>query len=238
MKKMNTFTILVSVASFIGGAIFGGYAVSRKLTKEFSEWRETLEEENRELYKEQAQARKRLRETIEKYSDEADERLNVTKKSYSGHNLTNKKPDLDELSKKYQDDDFDEHFAEREHPEDDLPEDPDEDDEPYIYDGGQRDEEPCRPPFEISTEELEGEFADSELTSITFYQGDEMLLDERGELISDVAGLLGPLVADALATCTDDCIYVHNDAHDTNYEVVIDEGSSGYLESVMRKLEY
>ena len=145
---------------------------------------------------------------------------------------------MDELSKKYQDDDFDEHFAEREHPEDDLPEDPDEDDEPYIYDGGQRDEEPCRPPFEISTEELEGEFADSELTSITFYQGDEMLLDERGELISDVAGLLGPLVADALATCTDDCIYVHNDAHDTNYEVVIDEGSSGYLESVMRKLEY
>lgn len=233
MKRMNTFAILMSIASFVGGAIFGGYAVSRKLTKEFSEWRETLEEENRELYKEQAQARKKLRETIEKYSDEADERLNVTKKSQFSHNLTNKKPDLDELSKKYQDDDFDEHFAEREYPEDDEPEDI-----PYVYDGGERDEEPCRPPFEISTEELEGEFSDSELTSITFYQGDEMLLDERGELISDVAGLLGPLVADALATCTDDCIYVHNDAHDTNYEVVIDEGSSGYLESVMRKLEY
>lgn len=229
---MNTFSILVSIASFLGGAIVGGYLVNRKLTDEFAEWREKLELENENLHKEREKARKKLTETIEKYSEKAD----VTIKSQFSHNLTDIKPELDELSKKYSDPDFDEHFGDREYPEDD--EDID-DPESDFYDGGSREpDDPCRPPFEIDEKELEDEFSDSELTSITFYQGDEMLLDERGELISDVAGLLGPMVADALPTCTDEYIYVHNDAHDTNYEVIIDQGSSGYLDSFVRGLDY
>lgn len=229
---MNTFTVLVSIASFLGGAIAGGYLVNQKLTNEFAEWREKLESENKNLHEEREKARKKLTETIEKYSEKAD----VAIKSQFSHNLTDIKPELDELSKKYSDPDFDEHFGDREYPEDD--EDID-DTESDFYDGGSRDpDDPCRPPFEIDEKELEDEFSDSELTSITFYQGDEMLLDERGELISDVAGLLGPMVADALPTCTDEYIYVHNDAHDTNYEVIIDQGSSGYLDSFVRGLNY
>lgn len=229
---MNTLTILVSIASFFGGAIAGGYLVNRKLTNEFAEWRKKLQSENENLRKEREKARKKLTETIEKYSEKAD----VTIKSQFSHNLTDIKPELDELSKKYKDEDFDEHFGDREYPEDDDEvDDPDAD----FYDGGSR--EPYvlyRPPFEIDPDELESEFSDCELTSITFYQGDGMLLDERGELISDVAGLLGPMVADALPTCTDDYIYVHNDIHDTNYEVIIDQGSSGYLDSFVRGLDY
>ena len=229
---MNTFSILVSIASFLSGAIVGGYFVNRKLTDEFAEWREKLESENEKLHNEREKVRKKLTETVEKYSEKAD----VTIKSQFSHNLADKKPELNELSKKYRDADFDEHFADREYPEDDEDlDDPDAD----FYDGGSRDpDDPCRPPFEIDEKELEDEFSDSELTSITFYQGDEMLLDERGELISDIAGLLGSMVADALPTCTDDYIYVHNDAHDTNYEVIIDQGSSGYLDSFVRGLDY
>ena len=236
---MNTFSILVSIASFLSGAIVGGYFVNRKLTDEFAEWREKLESENEKLHNEREKVRKKLTETVEKYSEKAD----VTIKSQFSHNLADKKPELNELSKKYRDADFDEHFADREYPEDDEDlDDPDADlDDPDadFYDGGSRDpDDPCRPPFEIDEKELEDEFSDSELTSITFYQGDEMLLDERGELISDIAGLLGSMVADALPTCTDDYIYVHNDAHDTNYEVIIDQGSSGYLDSFVRGLDY
>ena len=236
---MNTFSILVSIASFLSGAIVGGYFVNRKLTDEFAEWREKLESENEKLHNEREKVRKKLTETVEKYSEKAD----VTIKSQFSHNLADKKPELNELSKKYRDADFDEHFADREYPEDDADlDDPDADlDDPDadFYDGGSRDpDDPCRPPFEIDEKELEDEFSDSELTSITFYQGDEMLLDERGELISDIAGLLGSMVADALPTCTDDYIYVHNDAHDTNYEVIIDQGSSGYLDSFVRGLDY
>ena len=261
---MNPVILVLSLgASFIGGTVFGGYLASRKLTKEFEEWRKVLEDDNKELHEERDRAKKRLKETIDRYSDETDARLretieetependiskpDVTKKSQSRHN-SGEKPNLKDLVEQYR--------VQVEHPEDDEEEvdDPfedisDEEDEEIeehniFYDGGNDykprgdEDDPYRPPFEISTEELEGEFSDSELTSITYFQGDQMLLDERNELITDVAGLLGALVADALPTCEDDCIYVHNDAHDTNYEVVIDQGSSGYLDSVMRKYRY
>lgn len=225
-------TILFSAISFVGGTILGGYLASRKLTRELSEWRETLEEENQSLRDEKAEIRKKLEGMVDKYAAEADARLAEDRSE-----LAKMKPDLEALSRKYRDADFDAHFAEREYP--DEVEDEDDDPDDGFYDGGNRPEGGVnRPPFEISPDELEGEFSDSELTTITFYQGDEMLLDDRGELISDVAGLLGSLVAEALPTCTDEYIYVHNDAHDTNYEVIITQESSGYLDTLVRGLDY
>ena len=73
-----------------------------------------LELKNENLHKEREKARKKLTETIEKYSEKAD----VTIKSQFSHNLTDIKPELGELSKKYSDPDFDEHFGDREYPED------------------------------------------------------------------------------------------------------------------------
>lgn len=118
------------------------------------------------------------------------------------------KPDLAALAKKYNDEDFSTHVSDRLSPSEDPP---------------------CREPFMVTTEELD-EYSDSEYSALTFYRGDSALVDERDEYISNVAELLGGEVAGMLSGCDADCIYVHNDAYDTNFEIVFDDGVYGIAE--------
>lgn len=208
---MNTTMILTSAAAFVAGSIFGGYVVSRKLSSDFEEWRKTLEEENKILHDEKTKAKKRLEETIEKYSVKAEDKIKKT----------GLRDALNDISEKFEDDDFDDHFSEREFPEDDE----------YF------DDFEYMPPFQIDEEEL-AEYSTSELTELTYYQGDQILLDDREELITDICDLLGESVADLLPNIESSLIYVHNSEHHTNYEVHISSDSSGYSDALLRELEY
>lgn len=118
------------------------------------------------------------------------------------------KPDLATLAKKYNDEDFSEHVSDRLSPSDDSP---------------------YREPFMVTTEELD-EYSDSEYSALTFYRGDSALVDEQDEYVYNVGELLGEKVAGMLSECEEDCIYVHNDAYDTNFEVVFDDGVYGIAE--------
>lgn len=207
---MNYTVVFTSAASFIAGAIIGGFLVSRKISGEFAEWREALERENKELFEERRAAKKKLEEVIDRYSQNADDNLRQNRKERIHH-----------ASMEFEDSDFDEHFAEREFPEEDEPSE-------FEY----------MPPFQISEKELMDDYSDSELTELRYYQGDQMLLDDRRELVTDIANLLGEPVAKSLPTIDEVLIYVHNPSHDTNYEVHIFEESSNYLDSLVRGLDY
>lgn len=207
---MNYTVVFASAASFIAGAIVGGFLVSRKLCGEFAEWREVLEKENKELFEERRATKKKLEEVIDRYSRNADDNLKQNQKERIHH-----------ASLEFEDPDFDEHFAEREFPEED-----------------ESSEFEYMPPFQISEEELSDDYSDSELTELRYYQGDQMLLDDRGELVMDIVNLLGKPVAESLPTIDEKLIYVHNPGQDTNYEVHIFEESSNYLDSLVRGLDY
>lgn len=190
-------TIAVGGACFIGGAIAGGYMVSKKLSDEFAKWRVSFEEENTLLHEERNRFKAKLEDTIERYS----------KESESNDTLREIKEKADKVSKEYNDVDFNEHFGAREYPEEDR--------------------EFYPPPFQISEDELEV-YADSELTELSYYQGDQTLLDDIGERIRNPEAILGEQVAEALLYTEDTLIYVHNAAQDTNYEVHVYYGDSVY----------
>lgn len=118
------------------------------------------------------------------------------------------KPDLAALAKKYKDEDFSEHVSDRISPSDDPP---------------------YKEPFMVTAEELD-EYQDSEYSALTYYRGDSALVDENDEYVYNVGELLGENVAKMLSECDEDCIYVHNDAYDTNFEVVFDNGVYGMAE--------
>lgn len=118
------------------------------------------------------------------------------------------KPDLAALAKKYKDEDFSEHVSDRISPSDDPP---------------------YKEPFMVTAEELD-EYQDSEYSALTYYRGDSALVDENDEYVYNVGELLGENVAKMLSECDEDCIYVHNDAYDTNFEVVFDDGVYGMAE--------
>ena len=109
------------------------------------------------------------------------------------------------LSKKYRDKDFDEHFSERVGPEDDIP---------------------LRDPFELSSEDFDiicGEIATEELR---FYQLDEVLTDVDDVMLDDPYEAVGDDMLDFLAQTKKDVIYIQNDALSTVYEITVEHNLS------------
>lgn len=117
-----------------------------------------------------------------------------------------KPPKIDyvQLSKQYRSESFDEHFADRAHPEDDEPE---EDIYPIDYET-----------FNQNLETYSWE-------RMTWYQAEDILVDEVGDIVYDENETLGQEAIDILGDTKDDIIYVMNETRSHMYEVTVDHNS-------------
>lgn len=75
-------------------------------------------------------------------------------------------------------------------------------------------------PYVISPDEY-GEFADYDTESLNYY-ADGVLVDDQGNIIDDVDGLIGEASLTTFGQYEDDSVHVRNDALKTDYEILSD----------------
>lgn len=82
--------------------------------------------------------------------------------------------------------------------------------------------------FEITSKEFQNDYAFCDGTTFVYYTEDDVLLDERDEVIdkSDIDLILGEYGMEKIRSTPESEIYFHNDTTDTNYEIIVEHGLS------------
>lgn len=96
--------------------------------------------------------------------------------------------------------------------------DEDPDDEPSMYSEKESDEEY---PFVITPDEF-GDVDEYDKISLTYYAGDEMLADEKDELVESIDSVVGLESLDHFGEYEDDSVFVRNDRLKCDYEILKD----------------
>ena len=88
-------------------------------------------------------------------------------------------------------------------------------------------------PYIVTTQEFFDEHEDYDTHSVTYYEDDRMLVDDRGTIISDIEGNLGPdyNLAFGLGSGEPHVVYIRNEQRTNDYEVLLEPGS--YTENVL-----
>lgn len=88
-------------------------------------------------------------------------------------------------------------------------------------------------PYIVTVQEFFDECDDYDTHSVTYYEDDRMLVDDRGSIISDVEGNLGPdyNLAFGLGSGEPHVVYIRNPRRTNDYEVLREPGS--YTEDVL-----
>ena len=88
-------------------------------------------------------------------------------------------------------------------------------------------------PYIVTTQEFFDEHDDYDTHSVTYYEDDRMLVDDRGTIISDIEGNLGPdyNLAFGLGSGEPHVVYIRNEQRTNDYEVLLEPGS--YTENVL-----
>lgn len=83
-------------------------------------------------------------------------------------------------------------------------------------------------PVVVSEEDIEdgGLYCESTVDELTYYRGDNTLIDCSYEVVGDVEDLVGKDVADILPTTSMDQIYVHNFKLDANFIITFSNETS------------
>lgn len=88
-------------------------------------------------------------------------------------------------------------------------------------------------PYIITTQEFFDEHDDYDSHTVTYYEDDRMLVDDRGSIIADLEGNLGPdyNLAFGLGSGEPHVVYIRNERRTNDYEVLREPGS--YTEDVL-----
>ena len=88
-------------------------------------------------------------------------------------------------------------------------------------------------PYIVTTQEFFDEHDDYDTPSVTDDEDDRMLVDDRGTIISDIEGNLGPdyNLAFGLGSGEPHVVYIRNEKRTNDYEVLLEPGS--YTENVL-----
>ena len=136
----------------------------------------------------------------------------IEKQEHLEKELAESQQKYQELSYKYQDDEFEKIAAESAYP---------------------TDEEDVKP-YEISEEEFEKDFNsdDCDSTSINYYVEDMVFTDEKDEKITEPEEFLGDDNIEMFHQMSlDDCrqvVYIRNPSHNTVYEIIVENEISYY----------
>ena len=196
--------VVYILIGFFVGAIVGGAVVSKRQEKEYVERLEDLSDENAGLKKELWKKRENVK------ADKAEP--NIVKE---------KKVDFVKLSKEYKSPEFDQHFADRAHPEDDLDNDDNFDD--IELDENER-------VYLISEKEYLDEVTKRGSDTLRYYQEDGVLTDSDGEPIRDQVGVIGVECMEEIEGTSRDELYVSNDNYDMVYLIHVDHSKSYYAD--------
>ena len=109
------------------------------------------------------------------------------------------------LSHQYKSDEFDEHFAERDHP----------------HDSGEGDEDPDDI-YLISKDQFQREVKYRADETITYYQQDGVLVNSVDQVIRDQEEVIGKEAMEKAESTEQDFLYVSNDVEDKIYEIVVE----------------
>ena len=189
-------SIVWPVLTFLVGGFLGGFVMVRVARKDYERRINELEYEN-------AYMGERLQISTSKNEQLLDQMGEIVDRTYEELKADN--ANYTKLSRKYKDDDFDRHFAERVGPEDDPP---------------------LRGPFAISEEDFDILGEETSTACLRFYQKDEVLTDEDDIILDDPEEAIGAEVIEALSDTDEDMMFVQNDMHGVIYEIAVEHGLS------------
>lgn len=137
------------------------------------------------------------------------------------------KDEMDALSRDVHDQDFDEHMAEREAPEDDEPETLSDYEEAIEFNQQMQDQAASEGFSDFPRTISAGEMLNSKQwyskLTFTYYAADEILADDQDMIVDDYKDIVGEHFADLFGTNEDDpdVVYIRNDERETDYEVIM-----------------
>lgn len=193
---MKIKSFLVWLSGFAIGGVVGGYFVGMNCAKQYRQKIVRLENEISNLTYEETETETDISEPEKKEEKSEEPEEDAPKIDYV------------KLSKQYRSEAFNEHFADRAHPEDDEPEQENEE-TIYVVD------------YDTFNQMLEN----SSWEKMTWYQAEDILVDEVGDIVYDEAETLGQETIDILANTKDEIVYVLNETRNHLYEVTVDHNS-------------
>lgn len=86
-------------------------------------------------------------------------------------------------------------------------------------------------PFTITKVEYDEDEPDYDKIALTYYEGDDVLADDRDEPIDDVEGTIGPDALESFGHLSDDknVCYVRNRERDADFEIVLNPGAHAVI---------
>lgn len=198
---MSGKSFIAVVISFACGVVAGGYFIGTTCAKRYKDRIEELERQNSGLA-EKLEAKKPNAMDIS--SERPSEDLSNEQNSENDYRL-----DVAKLSRDYHNGDFDVHFADRAHPEDD-----EEEKSIRIID---KDE------FVRSVDTMDAE-------TLTYYKENNMLVDAADMPIHDEEECIGMECLELLENADDsvDFVYVDNDTENKLYEIIVEHNQNFY----------
>lgn len=215
-EKMSG-SIVWPILTFLVGGAFGLLAGIKLVRSDYEKKIDQLEDDNDFLNEELNKAMDREERLVEKYSKDLDDSLSGVsgvdiddlEDERIGKRLARRYGDKTPYSRGYP-------YLHDYRPDDQTP----------------TDDPPYQEPFEITEEQFMSDFRDSQNESLNYYAVDRVLTDEHDEPINNPVEVVGAFIYESLDLETADVMYIHNDALDTNYEIII-EHSLGYRRDVL-----
>lgn len=201
---MNSKLPVISIA--VGAGLIGGSLLLKFLVKD--EEKSGLPE-----YKPYSLTEEDVEEEFDNYIDE-------NKTSVSNIYIESKKPDITDLINRYSGEDTDDDIEDEENEWDN--------DEEYIDE-----EAKAEGPFIISIDSFQNEYESFSKNTLTYFEKDGVIADDRDEVIVDYLAYIGDEALDSFGEGSDDpnLVYVRNLSKEADYEIVKDP--TAYQETVL-----
>lgn len=213
----STIKMLVTFVTGLGVGVLGTYLVVNTRNQEIldqtladaSDWIKKVKAEQEELCKICTYREKYLDETAEADNERPSVKEVVeggpynVRVDYASYYSSEEREQLQGLSEVIRDDDFDNHFAERESPQDDEP----------IYEA-----------IDIIPEEEFFENEEYAKISLTYYEADDTLSNMQDDIVDDVKKFVGDCL-DVFRNSEVDVTYVRNEKEGIDFEITRDNRS-------------
>lgn len=223
---MNT---VVKVAiGFVAGAVTGGVGTyfglrsrfARETQKEINEYREVARQRIRaanEFVDKATKEEKKSEEDYDKAANSYDKFVDYT--SYYDGEYCDLRNELNVVSQAVKDDAFDKHMAEREHPEEDLDEEFDNEEKVEALRKAREDQ---KLPYPIGAAEFYNTQQWYEKITLTYFEGNDVLTDDREDPIDNPEELVGTDYKKFFGMIDEnesDIIMIRNDCNGCDYEI-------------------
>lgn len=222
-----------TILAFLGGLAAGGSAVYLYLNDKYKQ----IAQKEIDEYRRQARSKMKAAEDLEKAFEVGKEAYEAKKQEigftdYTAYSKASEKDILDDVSKKSDDKDFDVHMADREYPEDGFDESEMNDEEQDAYLDSLAENQRIEQEMETARESGKypyiierGEYCNGkqwyEKLDYVYYEGDDILADDKDEVIEGPEYLVGSRFRELFGRDADDpdVLYIRNEQRGADFEI-------------------